>query len=179
MGEQWTHRQILCCWSYYHFACRIWSDRYHHLQGDNFYCITIGDIPQCTCVDFIKLSSKTLGKKGKWGHCNASSPGRIISIANVFRFLCKANYDNKKFINTPTYTYNKVMWLLELVTAHVLPLTTHAHCSCVTFPHPNWTSIFDYCVVRWGLMNGHQKNTFLKRLDYVLKQYAFHVQIST
>ena len=32
----------------------------------------------------------------------------------MFGFLCKLDYDNDKFICVPTYTYNVVMWLLEL-----------------------------------------------------------------
>lgn len=33
----------------------------------------------------------------------------------VSKLLCKVNYNNNKFIHAPTYTYNKVMRLLELV----------------------------------------------------------------
>ena len=33
----------------------------------------------------------------------------------VFRFLCKVDYGNDKFIHAPTYSYNEVMRLLELV----------------------------------------------------------------
>jgi hypothetical protein len=33
----------------------------------------------------------------------------------VFRFLCKVDYDSDEFIHVPTYTYNKVVQLLELV----------------------------------------------------------------
>ena len=43
-----------------------------------------------------------LVKKGNW-------------VFAMFRYLCKVNYDNDKFIHGPTYTYNEVLWLLELV----------------------------------------------------------------
>ena len=32
----------------------------------------------------------------------------------VFRFMCKVDYDNAKFVYAPTFTYNEVMWLHEL-----------------------------------------------------------------
>ena len=32
-----------------------------------------------------------------------------------FVFLSKVNYDNGNFVHAPTYTYNKVMQLLEFV----------------------------------------------------------------
>lgn len=75
-------------------------------KEDNSCCAAIGDIPQCTCTDFIKLSSMALGKKGKWGHYKY--------MYYEFKFICKVNYDNDKYIHTPTYIYNKVMKLLEL-----------------------------------------------------------------
>ena len=31
-------------------------------KKDIAYCITIGDIPQCTCPDFIKMSTQSLGR---------------------------------------------------------------------------------------------------------------------
>ena len=33
----------------------------------------------------------------------------------VFRFLYKVDYESDKFIYAPTYTYNEVMQLLELI----------------------------------------------------------------
>ena len=33
----------------------------------------------------------------------------------VFSFLCKVDYESDKFIPAPTYTYNEVKRLLELV----------------------------------------------------------------
>ena len=32
----------------------------------------------------------------------------------MYRFLCKVDYSNNKFIHTPTYSYNEVMGLIEL-----------------------------------------------------------------
>ena len=36
---------------------------------DNSYRVAIGDILQCICLDFIKMSFMALGNKGKWVHC--------------------------------------------------------------------------------------------------------------
>ena len=38
-------------------------------KQDITYHVTRGDIPLCTCPDFTKMSSQTLGKKGKWMYC--------------------------------------------------------------------------------------------------------------
>ena len=75
-------------------------------KQDTTYHVTIGDIPHCTCPDFTKMSSQTLGKKGKWMYCK--------HLYYVFRFLCKVDYESDKFILAPTYTYNEVKRLLEL-----------------------------------------------------------------
>ena len=76
-------------------------------KEDITYRITIGDIPHCTCPDFIKMSSQALGKKGKWVYCK--------HLYYVFRFLCKVDYESDKFIHAPTYMQNEVMHLLELI----------------------------------------------------------------
>jgi hypothetical protein len=73
-------------------------------KEDIAYRATIGDMPLCICLDFTKISSHPLGRKGKWVHCK--------HLHYVFRFQCKVDY---KFIHTPTYFYNEVMQLLELV----------------------------------------------------------------
>ena len=71
------------------------------------YRVTIDDILCYTCLDFTKISSQSLGKKGKWVYCK--------HCYYVFRFLCKVDYDSDKFIHASTCSYNEVMRLLELV----------------------------------------------------------------
>lgn len=76
-------------------------------KEDTSYHVTIGDIPQYTCPDFTKMSSGVLGEK-------------MLQVSYkhfyyVFKFLCKLDYENNKFIHAPTHTYNEVMHLLELV----------------------------------------------------------------
>jgi hypothetical protein len=65
------------------------------------YCITIGDIPHCTCPDFTKMSSQALGNKGKLVYCK--------HLHYMFGILCKVDYESDRFIHAPTYTYNEVM----------------------------------------------------------------------
>lgn len=50
------------------------------------------------------MPSQALGNKGKY----------YKHLYYVFRFLYKVEYDNNKFNNAPTYTYNRVMQLLEM-----------------------------------------------------------------
>jgi hypothetical protein len=75
-------------------------------KEDITYRVTIGDMPHCTCFDFNKMSSQSLGNKEKWVYCK--------HFYYVFRFLCKVNYDSDKFIHAPKYSYNEIMRLLEL-----------------------------------------------------------------
>ena len=63
-------------------------------------------MPHCTCLNFTKMSSQSLGKKGKYVYCK--------HLYYVFRLLCKVDYDWNKFIYAPMYSYIKVMQLLEL-----------------------------------------------------------------
>jgi hypothetical protein len=70
------------------------------------YCVTIGDLPHCTCSDFTKMSSQSLGKKDKWVYCK--------HLYYMFRFLYKVHYDSNKFIHAPMYSYNEVIRLIEL-----------------------------------------------------------------
>jgi hypothetical protein len=75
-------------------------------KEDITYRVTIGDMLYCSCPDFTKMSSQSLGNKRKWVYCK--------HLYYVFRFLCKVDYDSDKFIHASTYSYNEVIRLLEL-----------------------------------------------------------------
>ena len=75
-------------------------------KQDITYHVTIGDSLHCTCTNFMKMSSQSLGKKEKWVYYK--------HLNYVFRLLCNVDYDNEKFIHTPTFTYKEVMQLLDL-----------------------------------------------------------------
>lgn len=75
-------------------------------KEDIVFCVTVDDIPHCTCLDFMEMSSHALGKKGEWVYYK--------HLCYVFRFMGKVDYESDKFIHAPTYTYNEVMRLLDL-----------------------------------------------------------------
>ena len=68
------------------------------------YLVSVSTIPQCTCEDFVGMSSKAASRK--WVPCK--------HLYYVFWYLCKMNYETDKFIHQPTYSYNEVMQILEL-----------------------------------------------------------------
>jgi hypothetical protein len=76
-------------------------------KEDITHRVTLCDMRHCTCFDFKKMSSQCLGNKEKCVNCK--------HLYYVFRFLCKLKYDSDKFIHAPTYSYNEVIRLLELV----------------------------------------------------------------
>ena len=75
-------------------------------KQDIIYHVTIGDIPHCTCLDFTKCLLKHWERKE-------------VDVLQTFSLrvisLCKVDYESDKFIHTPTYMYNEVKRLLELV----------------------------------------------------------------
>ena len=70
------------------------------------YCITITDLPGCTCPDFMKMTSETLGKKGQWRYCK--------HVYYIFHYFCKMDYKVDTFMHAPSFSYNEVMHILEL-----------------------------------------------------------------
>lgn len=53
------------------------------------------------------MSSLATGKRGQWVSCK--------DLYYVIRYLCKIDYATEEFIATPTFSYNEVVCLLELV----------------------------------------------------------------
>lgn len=71
------------------------------------YLVAIVDNPQCSCSNFTRFSSLTVGKRGQWVSCK--------HLYYVFKYLCKVDETTDKFIHTPTFNYNEIICLLELV----------------------------------------------------------------
>ena len=93
---------------YYHSISRIWSASQHCGQeGHRILCHNWQHATLKSWFDFTKMSSHFLGKKGEWVYYK--------HLYCVFRILCKVDHGSDKFIHAPTYSYNKVMQLLELV----------------------------------------------------------------
>ena len=68
--------------------------------------VFIADIPQCTCMDFVKMLSLAVGMRGQRVSCK--------HLYHVFVNLCKVDYATYKLIHASTFSYNEVMRLLEL-----------------------------------------------------------------
>jgi hypothetical protein len=68
------------------------------------YRITISDFPACTCEDFITMSTAALGSRKSWVNCK--------HLYYVFRFICKANLENDKYIHAPSLSFDEVKLLL-------------------------------------------------------------------
>lgn len=58
-------------------------------KDDKSHHVTIGNIPQCTCPNFTKMSSHILRKKGKWVYWK--------HLHNVFKIFRKVDYNNSAF----------------------------------------------------------------------------------
>ena len=68
---------------------------------DNVYHITIATFPECSCPDFIKMISETLGKNKQWKYCK--------HIYYIFRYMCKMDPKKDTFMHAPSYSYNEVI----------------------------------------------------------------------
>jgi hypothetical protein len=71
------------------------------------YIVTIANIPYYICPNVTRISSLAVGKRGQWVLCK--------QLYYVFGYFCKVDYMTYSFIHTPTFSYNEVMHLLELV----------------------------------------------------------------
>lgn len=76
-------------------------------KDEKQYLVSIVDIPQCSCSNFTRMSSLAMGKRGQWVLCK--------HLYYLFRYVCKADETTDKFIHAPTFNYNEVMCLFELV----------------------------------------------------------------
>lgn len=72
---------------------------------DNIYRVSISNFPNCTCPDFIKMSTTSLGKKGKWVNCK--------HLYYLLRYYCKLDYTRDAFMHAPTWSYREVIHLLQ------------------------------------------------------------------
>jgi hypothetical protein len=64
------------------------------------YIVALCDFPSCTCEDFVTMSSGALGKRKAWVNCK--------HLYYVYRFLCKANSMDDKYIHAPSLSFDEV-----------------------------------------------------------------------
>jgi hypothetical protein len=79
-------------------------------KKENSYHVTIGDMPQCTCLDFNKMSSHALGKNGN--ECIANTHTmcldfffngkRIARTTSLFTLQCKPTMKSCDYSSLPT-----------------------------------------------------------------------------
>jgi hypothetical protein len=68
------------------------------------YRITISHFPECTCPDFLNMAVTSIGKRGQYVNCK--------HLYYIFRYFCKMNCENEKFIQSPSLSFNEVKQLL-------------------------------------------------------------------
>ena len=69
------------------------------------YKITVCDFPSCTRDDFVTMRSGALGRRKAWMNCK--------HLYYVYRFHCRANAKDDKFIQAPSLSFNEVQYLLR------------------------------------------------------------------
>ena len=69
------------------------------------YQISLCDFPACTCDDFVTMSTGALGKRKPWVNCK--------HMYYVYRFLCRANTEDDKYIHAPSLSFNEIRQLLD------------------------------------------------------------------
>ncbi len=70
----------------------------------NVYRITIGMFPSCTCPDFINMAISAIGGRQQYVNCK--------HLYYLFRYFCKMNVIEDKFIHAPSYSFNELKQLL-------------------------------------------------------------------
>jgi hypothetical protein len=68
------------------------------------YQITISHFPECTCPDFPNMAMASIGKRAPNINCK--------HLYYIFRYFCKMNCQDDKFIHSPSFSFNEVKQLL-------------------------------------------------------------------
>ena len=69
------------------------------------YNVTLSNFPSCTCPHFVSMNGSSVGKRGAYVNCK--------HIYYVFRFFCKLDFDNDKFMHAPTLSFDETKKILE------------------------------------------------------------------
>lgn len=69
------------------------------------YILTLGTFPECTCLDFVDMKSKSFRMKKAWVNCK--------HIYYIYRVVCKLNAEEDLFIHAPTLSFNEVKEILQ------------------------------------------------------------------
>lgn len=71
------------------------------------YFITVGQFPSCDCPFFKDMATKSLGKRGQWVNCK--------HMYYVFTQLCDLLPEVDQFIHAPSFSYNEIKHVLEIL----------------------------------------------------------------
>lgn len=66
--------------------------------------MTIGMFPTCTCPDFINMVVSTIGGQQQYVNCK--------HLYCLYRYFCKMDVNEDKFIHALSYSFNKLKVLL-------------------------------------------------------------------
>jgi len=73
-------------------------------KNRNVYRITMGMYPSCTCPDFTNMVVSAIG--GRQQYVNYKH------LYYLYRYFCKMDVYDDKFIHTPSYSFNELKLLL-------------------------------------------------------------------
>jgi hypothetical protein len=68
------------------------------------YRITISHFPECTCPNFQNMIVASIGKRGQYVNCK--------HLYYIFRYFCKMNCEDDKFIHSSSLSFNEVKQVL-------------------------------------------------------------------
>jgi hypothetical protein len=68
------------------------------------YRITLGMYSECTCPDFVDMVVLAIGGRHQYVNCK--------HLYYLFRYFCKMNPVDDKFIHSPSFSFNEVKLLL-------------------------------------------------------------------
>jgi hypothetical protein len=74
------------------------------VEPDKVYRITISHFPECTCPDFLNMVVASIGKQGQYVNCK--------HLYYIFRYFCKMNCQDDKFIHSSSLSFIEVKQLL-------------------------------------------------------------------
>jgi hypothetical protein len=70
----------------------------------NVYRITMGMFPTCTCPDFVNMVVSAIGGRQQYVNCK--------HLYYLYRYFCKMDINDDKFIHAPSYSFNELKLLL-------------------------------------------------------------------
>ena len=70
----------------------------------NVYRVTVSTFPSCTCPDFVNMVVSAIGGRAQYANCK--------HLYYLYRYFCKMDIHDDKFIHAPSYSFNELKVLL-------------------------------------------------------------------